>query len=102
MIKNSGSQDKEEKKDLKGISETGWTGSGAGWCIWKRRIKNVKMTSGMLAGIIRGMKVLLPELWKQEEAFVCVWPNREGGRKMTELEGYPGLAWPKGIWPLPF
>lgn len=82
MIKNSGSQDREEKKDLKGISETEWTGSGAAWCIWKRRIKNVKRTSGMLAGIIRGMKMLLPELWKQEEAFLCMCgpTGKEGGR----------------------
>ena len=70
---------------MKGISETEWTGPGAAWWIWKRRIKNVKMTSGILAGIIRGMKMLLPRLWKQEEAFVCcVWSNRE--RKMKMLE----------------
>lgn len=54
---------------MKGISETEWTGLGAAWWIWKRKIKNIKM---ILAGIIRGMKMLLPRLWKQEEAFVCV------------------------------
>ena len=97
-VGHTDSVNREERKDLKGISETEWTGPGAAWWIWKRRIKNVKMTSGILAGIIRGMKMLLPRLWKQEEAFVCcVWSNREGKRKRTELEGYPGLACPKDI-----
>ena len=61
------------------------------------------MTSGILAGIIRGMYLGYGS--KRRHlcvcVCVCVWSSREGERKTTELERYPGLACPKDIWSLP-
>lgn len=80
-IKSGGSQDRDERKDLNGISEAEGTGLGATWWLWGTRdSKESKVISGCPGGMIRGVNLPLPEPWDTRGGRFL---NREEKRKMT-------------------